>query len=556
MRRVIAVLCIVVGAVPLLLGTAAAVLVGPDDRVDLRERAAPAGVQAVVVPHDLVPLTGVTLHVEARAESGDVLVGSAHPVDVASYTGVARRLVVKRVGADGRPVGDVRGAPDAAPLDVAAATFWTAEDRGAGTRSIDVPLTDEPVAVVVATAVPAAPIRFGVGLEINSAFTVAAACAVGGGLLVGTGLVLLLRGGAGRPRTTSTDAHERVPATTPEDVERAAQRVEPGVRRRLVAVGAAVAGATALAGCSPVPGLADRAARPERPALTAAEQSEPEPTPHPYQVASQAAAAGDPSAWAQVTGGPELEIRELSTRIELARAATDGTPVDGSTYELVTLEEIDPSFTSYPLYRVLLAQAAGDETAPPFVRLLERRDVLDAWHVRAEASVPAGTTLRAADGPISHAPTEDDLARAAGALDAVEHYLATGDGTGVVAMGDLAEVRHDLLPVDELGAVVQSLTVQAWGDQEDPFGRGGASRAFGVADGTLTVLALDVSATLSSTSADEPLRFTDPVVAELVGQPGWRTSLRTESVVVVAAVVSHSGDVTVLGADAAPVHRP
>lgn len=554
MRRVIAVLCIVVGAVPLLLGTAGAALVGPDDRVDLRPLEPPADVRAVVLPHDLVPLTGVTLHVEARADRGDVLVGSAHPVDVVSYTGGARRLVALRMGTDGRLSGDVRGTPDAPPLDVAAATFWTSQDRGGGTRSLDVPLTDEPVALVAVAADPDARLQVGVGLEVMGAFVVTAGVAVAGALLVGVGAVLLRR----RPRGPSVSGPVTVPSPTVvagHDVAAAPVDARLRVRRR-AAVAVTVAGAATLAGCAPVPGLADRPARPERPALTAAEIAAPEPTPDPYQEASDAAAAGDPSAWGRVLSGPRLEASELSTRIELARAARYGTPVDSTTYEVDTLEEIVPRFASYPLYRLELVRKHGDDAAVPVARLWERRDVLDTWHIRASTTVPTGTTLGVGEAQAPHALTTADLSRATDALDAVQHYLTTGDGAGIADLGDLAGVRHELLPVDELGAVVQSLTVEPWGDRDDPFSPAGASRAFAVADGTVAVLAVDVGATLSAADADDRLQITDPVVAELVGQPGWRTSLRTDHVVVVAVAVSAAGDVRVLGADAGSVHGP
>lgn len=555
MRRVIALLCLVVGAVVLLVGTAAATLVGPDDRVDLRPLAAPAGVRAVVVPHDLVPLSGVTLHVGARADRGEVLVGAAHPVDVSSYVAGTRRLVVLRAGTDGRPAGDLRGRADDAPRDLAAATFWATDDRGSGTRSLDVVLTDDPVAVTAVAADPGARLHVVMGVELPSAFVVASATALAGAALVGLGIGLGRRRGPRSPADTlvrggdaTRAAAGRPGATTP----------TAGVARRSrrSRLGAVVAVATALTvtGCATRPGVVLRPSEPERPAVTDAERAAPDPTPHPFSQAATAAAAGDPTAWSTVLSGPELEAQEFETRVELAHAAQDATTVDGSTYGLTTLEELNPAFTAYPLFHVEISRKEGDATAAPLLRLSERRDVLDTWHVLAETTVAEGAVLHEGARGAPHVPQEADLTRAQDALAAVQEYLRSGEPGAIEDVGALDDVRDDLLSRD-LDAVVQSFAVDPWGDRTAPFGPSGASRAFAVDGGSVAVLALDVDVTTSSTSADDLLQFSDQVVASLVGQPGWRTSLRLQAVVVVAVAISASGAVTVLGASAKPVHR-
>ncbi|MFC4614235.1 hypothetical protein ACFO3K_05890 [Cellulomonas algicola] len=554
MRRVIALLCLVLGTVPLLLGTAAAAVVGPDDRADLRPLAAPAGVRAVVVPHDLVPLSGVTLHVEAHADRGDVLVGAAHPVDVASYVSTTRRFVVLRAGTDGRPAGEVRGRMDDAPGDLTSATFWAADDRGAGTRELDVVLTDDPVAVTAVAAEPGARLDVVVGVEVASAFLVATATAVTGGALVAVGIFLLRRRGPqGSPGGVGSD---EVSASGRGVVGRSRIAAAAHVARRSRVTGlasvVAVATAMSVTGCVARPGVAIRPSEPERLAVTDTERDAPDPSPHPYSVAAAAAAAGDPAAWAAVLSGPELEAQQFETRVELARAAQDGTPVDGSTYGLTTLEELNPSFARYPLFHVEVTRKEGDATAPPLLRLSERRDVLDGWHVLAETTVTEGTVLHRGDQDAPHAPQEADLARAQDGLAAVQHYVRTGETGPIAELGALDDVRSDLL-LGDLGAVVQSVTVDPWGDRADPFGPGGASRTFAVEGGSVAVLSLDADVTISSMSADDPLRFVDPVVADLVGQPGWRTALRVRAVVIVAVAVSSSGSVTVLGASAKPV---
>lgn len=557
MRRVIALLCLVVGAVVLLVGTAAVTLVGPDDRVDLRPLAAPAGVRAVVVPHDLVPLSGVTLHVGARADRGDVLVGAAHPVDVSSYVSTTRRLVLLRAGTDGRPVGDVRGRAGDTPLDLAAATFWTADDAGSGTRALDVVLTDDPVAVTAVAADPGARLHVVVGVEVPSSFLAATATALTGAALVALGIVLVRRRG---PRGPSGALRpDEVGVTVAGDVGRSRTAAPPAhvaTRSRRAGVLAVVTVATAvsLTGCAARPGVVIRPSEPERLAVTDAERDAPGPGQHPYSEAAAAAAAGDPDAWAAVLSGPELEAQQLESRVALARAAQDGTPVDGSTYGLTTLEELNPAFTAYPLFRVEVTRKDGDATAPPLLRLSERRDVLDGWHVLAETTVAEGTVLHRGDPGARHAPNEADLGRAQDALGAVQDYLRTGEAGAIHEVGALGDVRHDLL-LGDLGAVVQSVTVDPWGDRAAPFGPHGASRAFAVGGGTVAVLALDADVTISSTSADDLLQFTDPVLAAAVGQPGWRTALRVRAVVVVAVAVSSSGTVTVLGASAKPVAR-
>ena len=565
MRRVMSVLSVTVGAVLLVLGIGAAALVGPDDQIDLRTITAPAGARAVVLPHDLVPLTGVTLAVTAHADHGDVLVGAAHPVDVASYTAPMRRLVVLRAGLDGRLAGDVRGRPEDVPSGLDVARFWTTEDRGPGERSLSVPLDDGSVSVVAVAADPGSRLRVDVGVQVPSSFGAALGIASVGAVLTGGGVVLGRR--RRRPDRTGGDGPRGDLGSQPGGV--APDTAAPGAttpdatigagagRARLAAVAAAaVMGAAGVTGCASVPGVASRPALPERPALTDTERAAPDPTPHPYDEAAAAAAAGDPTAWARVMSGPELEAQEFEARVELVRAARDGTPVDAATFPLSTLEEVAPTFTSYPLYRVVVQRREADEAAEPLLRLFERRDVLDTWHIRAETPLEPGTTLHAGDATASHAPDDGDLERARTALEVVADYLRTGDATGLDGLGDLPEVQQELVADPDLGMVVQSLAVEPWGDPTAPFGPAGAVRAVAVDGGTVAVLALTVDLTISSSSADENLRMTDEAVAEVLGQPGWRTSFRQRCVVIVAADVRRSGSVSVLGARLQPVMLP
>ncbi|GCE76060.1 hypothetical protein [Cellulomonas biazotea] len=557
MRRVMSVLSVTVGAVLLVLGTGAAALVGPDDQIDLRTITAPVGARAVVLPHDLVPLTGVTLAVTAHAEHGDVLVGAAHPVDVASYTAPMQRLVVLRAGLDGRLAGDVRGRPEEAPSDLGAARFWTVEDRGSGERTVRVPLDDASVAVVAVAAEPGSRLHVGVGVEVPSSFGVAVGAAALGAVLTGGG-VALGRRRRGRDRTdgpgpdaASGEVHQEARPDTAADT---AGAESIGARLTMLTT-ATLVGTVGLAGCAAVPGVAARPELPERPALTAAERAAPEPTPHPYTEAAAAAAAGDPTAWARVTSGPQLAVQEFDARVELARAARDGTQVDASTFPMTTLEEIAPAFTSYPLYRVVVSRREDDEAAVPLLRVEERQDVLDPWRIRAETDVESGTTLHGGGRGATHAPDTVDLDRAQAALDAVQRYLKAGDASGVEDLGDLEEVRLSLSSDEVVGTVVQSLVVAPWGDRAAPFGPAGGSRAVAVADGTVAVLTFDVGVTLSSTSADGLLQIADQAQAEVVGQPGWRSSFDLDYVLVVAADVSSAGAVVIRGADLSPVLR-
>ena len=190
MRTFVVVVLSSLGGLLLLVGGAVAVVVGPDDTASLPAGAVPAASGVAITSYDLFPLRDLTLHVEATSRGGEVFLGTAHPVDARDYVaGVEASWVtgVDRTGA--LTVDPIEGELTAPEVDPAATGFWRDRVAGAGTQSLDVELTGEPVTVVVAPVGGAAATTLAFGAVVPRLFALSLGIAGAGALLVTAAIV-------------------------------------------------------------------------------------------------------------------------------------------------------------------------------------------------------------------------------------------------------------------------------------------------------------------------------------------------------------------------------
>ncbi|HSF38051.1 MAG TPA: hypothetical protein VLA70_18130, partial [Nocardioides sp.] len=143
--RVVGVLALLVGVVGLVVGREGMIW---SPVADLR---APAG-QPVLTSSVLTAFAGGTLVVEATVPQGSVLVGTAHPVDVASWLDEATHRVITQVGPGGLSTAVVVREIPAPRVPAASARFWSAVVAGGRRETLRVPLDGAPIQVAVATS--------------------------------------------------------------------------------------------------------------------------------------------------------------------------------------------------------------------------------------------------------------------------------------------------------------------------------------------------------------------------------------------------------------------
>ncbi len=154
MRRLVALVVVAVGALAFVLGVAAAIVFGPDDKITSGPHALHSNGVAVVTGPAAIRYYGLTVQVEVRASRprDRVFVGIGRSVDVADYL---RRSTYTRIDSIGLPwkvaTTVVLGSrsPEAPPTDL---DVWLDSQSGQRTASITSTLPDAPVTVVVMNA--------------------------------------------------------------------------------------------------------------------------------------------------------------------------------------------------------------------------------------------------------------------------------------------------------------------------------------------------------------------------------------------------------------------
>jgi hypothetical protein len=154
MRRLVALIVVGVGAMAVVLGVAAAIVFGPDDKIISGPHALHSNGVAVVTGPAAIRYYGLTVQVDvhARQPRDRVFVGIGRSVDVADYL---RRSTYTRIDSVRLPwkvdATVVRGSrsPQAPPTGL---DLWLDSRSGHRTASITSTLPDAPVAVVVMNA--------------------------------------------------------------------------------------------------------------------------------------------------------------------------------------------------------------------------------------------------------------------------------------------------------------------------------------------------------------------------------------------------------------------
>lgn len=557
MRTALSVVLSVIGGLLLLVGGGTAAVVGPDDTASLPAGATTADSGVAVTASDLFPVRDVTLHVTARSAGGAVFVGSAHPVDARDYVRDVPARLVQGVGADGTVSGRLlEGELAAPPVDPADAGFWQRTSAGDGERTLVVPLTGEPVSVVVVPLGGPADTTLAFGAAVPGAFVAAlVTAAVGAGLVV-LGVLVRRRGrgtgprastdGAGTPSAAGATPPPTAPGVDPSTARPGAvvRRAASRGGRRATALTVLVA-VTALPACAPLPSRVDAVGMPGRPAVTADEldaalASYDERT---NAVLASSTPGADGPGWSGVDADGLLAAAEY----DAAYAAAAGTTPTPAVVEHAALASAVPTFTAYPMWFVVVGERTrdGEVQEQRVLRVLERDRATDPWRASLSVRLEDDDVTLPASGAVP--PTAEQEAAALAALEDLRLHLETGS-TSQVELGELAPFRERVLAADDLEVelTVERAVVTPFGDPEDPTAAGGPVQVVRVDGGTLLVASLG----FHFMRRVEPgwfLTLSDPAVAQVTRQQGELQNVRQHGVVQTVVLVPDAGTPRVVG---------
>lgn len=550
MRRLAFVLSVVIGSLMLLVGGAAAALIGPDDSISAPPIEVPATAKVAVTAPDLFPFTNTTLHLTAASAGGAVFLGTANPVDVGSYLSNVTRYHVHGVGvAGGR--GSVKDGELAVPvLSPETTTFWVDSVTGAGEQSLDVPLTGDLFTIAVVPVGEPGALSFSIGVTVAGAFLAAAGIAVVGLLLVAVPLVWRRRAAAGAAPTDPNHPWAREGAADPVEpllgpstsTTEDARNAAVNRAQKLSVLG--FVGAVALTGCSSLP---QPATLPTEPPTQVAIQPDDVPAAlASYDERNNAArilSAGsfDPSGWAAADMGPVLSSDEFDTAYRKAVGTPEVVPPGTHTADAV----YSPEFDAYPMWFMLVGTSTTEGVEPDpaaatsRILVFERASVVEPWRMSRTVGLPDDE--RPTPLPVGAASTASDAQElaAVAAMESVRTFLATGTVTTVVPDESLTAVREDFTK-DRGGLSVGALTVTPIGSAEDPTGPDGAIRLVAVEGGALATITFDYQYN-AYPSAGNYVQYNDAAFAQATGQVGERQSLTNKSVVTVAVSIPDDG---------------
>lgn len=533
MRTLVSVVLLVLGGLLVLLGSAVAVVAGPDDTASLPADDVPAASGVAITAFDLVPVQDLTLHVTATSAGGPVFVGAAHPVDARDYVSGVAATWVQGVDRSGALTGEaVEGELDAPEVDPTTAGFWSASASGEGSRSVDVRLTDEPVTFVVAPVGGPAATTLAFGVVVPHAFVAGLATAGAGALLVVLAVVLRRR----RRRGDDGAVGATLGGTPPEQEPVPAPAGRGVTERRAVVLGAGLT--IALTACAPLPSAVEY---PDEPTRLAADEAELDAALASYgerrTAASALGAQHDPTAWATADTDGLLALMEFQTRI----AAAGGDPVTASSTSYTVLDAAVPEFTSYPMWFVALVEQTVDGTTSelPQLRVLERDRAAAPWRSSLALEVPVDSVDLPGPGAASGA-TAEQVAAGLAALELVRSHIETGAEVAV-ELGELQEFREVWLGDDLDGRLrLGTSEVKPFHASEDPVAPGGPVQVVPVEGGVLVTAALSYYFNRTM----EPgyvLSLDDAAIATVTDQTGERDSLRTFGLIQTAILVPDGG---------------
>ena len=487
MRKLLGIVLLILGIPVLLVGAAAAVLVGTDDTVDVATETVDTAAAAFVVPSSVLGFAGPTLVVTAEVDGADTFIGTAHPVHVASYLdGVAHTDVTDVSWSREVTLTDVPAAGDeVTPPPPAELDWWQQRSVGGGTQRVEAELTEEPVSVVVTAAEPTSPLNATVtgAVRWDNLFVTAVVTGVIGLLLVLLG-IMSLRAARRRKRARLAAERENEPGSNghvdPRDDDVAppqASSPDPGAppmrppppRRptsnrpppppagggqgqSLRIAGVVIPAIALVAGCAALPEQVDTSS----PTLLAATADQNESFFAAYtEVNNEANAAQDPELLAAIETGPLLEASTFGFQIERAQGIE---PADPFTVTPTALAS--PRFAEYPLFYLATATTGDDGTSH---YLLTRPTATQPWRAAATVTVSDEQPFDLV-AAVSSTPTVADADSAdAGlaALDVVREYAETGEapeGLDAEAAGSLADLNRLGYSADPNAEGIASLT--------------------------------------------------------------------------------------------------
>lgn len=544
MRRTLLVLAAVLGGLLLVVGSAVAVVFGPDDTADAPATSLPSGVRAASTVPDLLGYRDATLRVTARSSGGAVFVGTGNPIDVDSYLADTRQLRVTTVTPQDGGTGTVRGSAPQPAAAASSADFWDRAAHGKGPQSLTLELDGTPTSVVVLAAGERGTVSVTFGIVVAHAFVAGVVAAVVGLALLS--LPFLAHGRRRRRERAQARAASAVDEPTTPTTEPVGAHLRTAHRPlRWVVPAVSV---VALAGCAAIP---QRVSTPEitrpgieREDLAAALASYDERNNAAIDLASR---EHDPKGWASADRGVILRTDLHDTRY----AKESGEPKAPGTALTTTPEKdslVAPAFTQYPMWFAVTGTLAEADAMKPQRALLvyERDGVLDPWRMSAHLTLEDAELHALAPGAASQ-PTPAQVKRAQAVSDQVAAYLETGEKGDLTVPEDLQELREQIVGDGETSRLIHA-AVRAVGSGDDPSDPGdGAPKVAAVDGGVLVTATYSVDYTHAATDVGATLAFSDEAFARAVGQPGRHGSLDLHQVLAVAVLVPEKGGPTFLG---------
>lgn len=167
LRRLGGWLLVVVGLLFAVAGTAAAVVVGPDNQVDAGTSKVSSPGAAVVTAPGVIGIAGPTVRLEATSSAGEVFLGAGAEVDVRDLVAAVTRTQVDDVT---MPGGDLKTSEVQGDADFLAGVpdldWWLESDAG-DPAVIEFPLPDKPISVVLMNADGSAPVAADVSVALS-----------------------------------------------------------------------------------------------------------------------------------------------------------------------------------------------------------------------------------------------------------------------------------------------------------------------------------------------------------------------------------------------------
>jgi hypothetical protein len=365
MRKFFGWLLIVLGALVVLPGIAAAAFVGPNNTVEVTSGPVDTEAAAVTISPQLLSVTGPTIHVRAEGGPG-VFVGAAHPVHVDAYLEDVPVERISEISMSGlgaefstSPRAGDEEAPAAEPTDL---DWWTETATGGGEQTVSAELTEEPVSFVIMNADLSTPVNIDLTVDatVDRLFTTALLVVVIGVIMIGGGIFLLRSGRRPAETDGTTEEAAEVPATAEEAAESPAtsdedEAVSPPSEplRRSAKIGVIAVGSLVIASCAQVPEQIERDDTYSLPAAST-DQAE-EFIAHYVDATNLANEDLDADVAATVMAGPRLSAARFRYKIDEVR---DNDPSDP--FFLDFSSAAIPSATEYPLWYVAVAEWADD----------------------------------------------------------------------------------------------------------------------------------------------------------------------------------------------------